>query len=122
MDDPLSWALEDPRCVEASDCRDMLWLRILDVKQALGARRYPADGTACAGSCDPLGLAGGTFALDVSGRIRGGHGRGRQPGGPVELDVAALSSIYLGACAPGDVGWLGTDPPAHAGRSASAPP
>jgi predicted acetyltransferase len=30
VDDPLAWALEDPRCIESSDHRDMLWLRILD--------------------------------------------------------------------------------------------
>ena len=45
VDDPLTWALQDPRCVDASDARDMLWLRILDVQKALGARRYSADGT-----------------------------------------------------------------------------
>ena len=44
VDDPLTWALDDPRCIDSSDSRDMLWLRILDVGQALEARHYPVDG------------------------------------------------------------------------------
>ena len=67
VDDPLPWALEDPRCVEASDHRDMLWLRILDAAQALGARRYSADGTLVLAVSDSLGFAAGTFALEVTG-------------------------------------------------------
>jgi predicted acetyltransferase len=27
LDDPLTWALSDPRCIDSSDSRDMLWLR-----------------------------------------------------------------------------------------------
>ena len=40
VDDPLTWALEDPRCIESAENADMLWLRILDTVKALGARRY----------------------------------------------------------------------------------
>lgn len=99
VDDPLRWALEDARCVEASTARDMLWLRILDVKQALEARHFPADGKLVLKVADPLGLAAGTFALDVNGGsavVTSADGAAAD----LELDVAALSSIYLGGVNP----------------------
>lgn len=99
VDDPLPWALEDPRCVDASDARDMLWLRILDVPKALAARHYPADGKLVLKVADPLGLTAGTFALDVNqgaAVVTEADGAGVD----LELDVAALSSIYLGGVHP----------------------
>ncbi len=99
VDDPLPWALVDPRCVDASEARDMLWLRVLDVQKALAARRYPADGRLVLDVADPLGLAGGTFALEVSG----GAGAVTDADGAaadLRLDVSALSSIYLGGVHP----------------------
>ena len=100
LDDPLTWALADPRCIDSSDSRDMLWLRILDTPTALEARRYPVDGRLVLEVLDPLGLTAGTYALDVSGgeaaveRVE----TGRDP--DLTLDVSALSSIYLGAVCP----------------------
>jgi predicted acetyltransferase len=104
VDDPLRWALEDARCVESSAARDMLWLRILDVKQALEARHYPADGRLVLNVADPLGLTGGTFTLEVDGgtaAITAAGGGTPDPGTPdLELGVAALSAIYLGGVNP----------------------
>lgn len=98
LDDPLAWALADPRCIDSSDSRDMLWLRILDVAQALEARRYPVDGRLVLEVLDSLGLTAGTFALDVSG---GEAAVESVYAGPdLTLDVSALSSIYLGAVCP----------------------
>jgi predicted acetyltransferase len=99
IDDPLPWALRDPRCVDASEARDMLWLRILDVQEALGARRYSADGTVVLAVGDSLGFAAGTFALTVTG------GEATVTPAPeaepdLSLDVADLGSIYLGAVCP----------------------
>ncbi|MDQ0850341.1 putative acetyltransferase [Arthrobacter sp. B3I9] len=99
VDDPLPWALEDARCVEASDARDMLWLRILDVKDALEARHYPADGRLVLHVSDSLGLADGRFALDVTCGAAVVTDAGGHPA-DLELDVAALSSIYLGGIHP----------------------
>ena len=99
VDDPLPWALRDPRCVDASAARDMLWLRILDVKKALAARHYPAEGRLVLTVSDPLGLTDGTFALTVDGGaavVTEADGADAD----LELDVAALSSIYLGAVHP----------------------
>lgn len=100
VDDPLTWALEDPRCIESSDHRDMLWLRILDTAAALAARRYSADGTLVVEVRDALGFAGGTFVLDVSG---GEATVTEAPAGSkpdLSLDIADLGSIYLGAVCP----------------------
>ncbi|MFP5313058.1 MAG: GNAT family N-acetyltransferase [Actinomycetes bacterium] len=100
VDDPLAWALADPRCIDASESRDMLWLRILDVPQALAARHFPADGRLVLDVADPLGLTAGTFALDVQGgeaaveRVTAGENV------DLVLDVSALSSIYLGGVNP----------------------
>jgi len=108
VDDPLAWALADARCIDASDSRDMLWLRILDVPQALAARHYPADGRLVLAVADPLGLTGGTFALDVKG---GGAAVERLPAdapADLALDVSALSSIYLGGVSPVTLKAAGT--------------
>ena len=78
----------------------MLWLRILDVAGALTARRYSADGTLIFEVSDTLGLASGTYRLEV----RDGEATltnasdGQSP--ELTLDVAELGSIYLGAVCP----------------------
>lgn len=100
VDDPLAWALTDSRCIDASDSRDMLWLRILDVPQALTARHYPADGRLVLDVRDPLGLTAGTFALDVQGGQAAVERISDGPAGDLVLDVSALSSIYLGGVCP----------------------
>ncbi|MCU1532454.1 MAG: acetyltransferase [Arthrobacter sp.] len=100
IDDPLTWALEDPRCIESGENADMLWLRILDTVKTLGARRYAADGSLLLGITDSLGFADGTYTLDVSG---GEATVTVAPAGTVPelvLDVAELGSIYLGAVCP----------------------
>lgn len=100
VDDPLVWALSDPRCVEASDHRDMLWLRILDGVRALGARRYAADGTLVLGIADALGFADGTFVVDVNGGEASVSAAAPDVRPDLSLDVADLGSIYLGAVCP----------------------
>ncbi|WP_457971497.1 GNAT family N-acetyltransferase [Arthrobacter sp. D1-17] len=100
VDDPLPWVLEDPRCIESSDQRDMLWLRILDSGTALAARRYSKDGVLTLKVTDALGMANGTWVIEVSG----GDARvtpapaGMRP--ELSLDVGELGSIYLGGVCP----------------------
>ena len=98
VDNPLSWALADSRCVSASNPRDLLWLRILDVQQALEARRFAADGTVVLRVADELGLTAGTFSLEVQDGVARVAASAAAP--DLELDIAALSSIYLGAVNP----------------------
>ncbi|MEV7604239.1 GNAT family N-acetyltransferase [Paenarthrobacter sp. NPDC089322] len=100
VDDPLGWALEDPRCIDASEVRDMLWLRILDVEEALSARKYATPGRLVLEVSDPLGLAGGTWALESDGGTAAlvEDASGLTP--DLSLDIADLASIYLGAVSP----------------------
>ena len=104
VDDPLGWALEDPRCIESSDHRDMLWLRILDVAGALTARRYSADGSLVFEVSDTLGFASGTYRLEVrDGEPHISSASSNLADGPapdLTLDIAELGSIYLGAVCP----------------------
>ena len=108
VDDPLPWALEDSRCVEASEPRDMLWLRILDVRQALEARHYPADGRLVFEVADPLGFARGTFALEVKAGQAAVEPLPDGAPADLALDVSALSSIYLGGVCPVTLKAAGT--------------
>lgn len=100
VDDPLTWALEDPRCIESSNHRDMLWLRVLDSGTALEARRYAKDGVLTLEVTDALDMAGGTYVLEVSG----GDARATPAAAGVRpeltLDVAELGSVYLGGVCP----------------------
>ncbi|WP_427846462.1 GNAT family N-acetyltransferase [Cryobacterium arcticum] len=98
VDNPLTWALTDARCVKASNPRDLLWLRILDVRRALEARQFATDGTVVLRVTDGLGLTAGTFALEVQGGTARVIASAAAP--DLELDIAALSSIYLGAVNP----------------------
>jgi predicted acetyltransferase len=98
VDNPLNWALTDSRCVAASNPRDLLWLRILDVRQALEARHFAADGTVVLKVTDGLGLTAGTFELEVQGGAARVTTSTATP--DLELDIAALSSLYLGAVNP----------------------
>lgn len=99
-DDPLTWALEDPRCIESSDHRDMLWLRILDTATALAARHYSADGSLVLEVRDALGFAGGTFILGVSGGEANVTAAPADAEPELSLDIADLGSVYLGAVCP----------------------
>jgi predicted acetyltransferase len=100
VDDPLGWALSDPRCIDASDSRDMLWLRLLDVPAALAARHYPADGRLVLAVGDPLGLAAGTFVLETDGGRPAVERVSLDTPADLVLDIAALSSIFLGGVCP----------------------
>ena len=99
LEDPLPWALADRRRYKVTGVDDVLWLRILDTPAALEARGYFGDGVLELSVTDPMGLAGGTWRLDVTeGHARvspvtaGGSGPAR-----AEIDIDALGSLYLGS-------------------------
>ncbi|WP_255405642.1 GNAT family N-acetyltransferase [Sinomonas sp. R1AF57] len=100
-DDPLVWALEDSRVVRAETARDMLWLRILDVGAALEARRYAHDGELILRVDDALGLAAGRYRLAVVDGTATVEALGTPDGeAQVSLDIADLSSVYVGGVSP----------------------
>lgn len=94
VDDPLPWALTDPRVVHVTAESDTLWVRVLDVPAALEGRPWGADGEVVLEVDDPLGHAAGRF------RVRTENGRARvelttsDPG--VRLSAETLGSLYLG--------------------------
>ncbi len=100
VDDPLPWALADRRCYRVTGHEDVLWVRLLDVAQALEGRGYRSSGRLVFEVSDALGLAGGTYQLTVTG----GRGRVERVASDsdvdVVLDIAALGSLYLGGVSP----------------------
>src|SRR5271165_3576927 len=54
VDDPLPWLLVDRRAARVTAVHDETWLRIIDVQQALSARRYQGDGAITIAVNDPL--------------------------------------------------------------------
>jgi len=104
VDDPLPWMLADPRAVHTTARREHLWLRVLDVTAALGARPYAVSGSALLRVSDPMGFAAGDWMLEVAsdGVATVAPASARladhpSPGTPVvALDVAELGSLLLG--------------------------
>lgn len=97
VDEPIRWLLGDGRALEQTGASDFLWLRLLDVPQALEARSYATPGR---------------LVLDVVDDDLGGYGSGRyllecaQDGTAacaitsaepdLRLSQRALASVYLG--------------------------
>ncbi len=96
VDEPARWLLGDGRALEQVSREDAVWVRLLDVPKALGARGY-----ACAGA----------VVFDVDDPAPGGYGAGRvlveSDGGAarctptrhspdLQVTQRALASCYLG--------------------------
>ena len=94
LSDPLPWALGDRRRYSVSGGEDGVWLRILDVPSALTTRNYHASGEVTFTVTDQLGITDGGYRLAV----HGGQVEVDRVDGSTELilDVADLSSLYLG--------------------------
>jgi predicted acetyltransferase len=119
VDDVLPWLLVDARHAKQTSCYDMLWLRPLDVARLLTTRSYGTSGRVVLEIDDPLGLAGGRFALDAS------------PDGATCITTTESAELTvpirtLGAACLGDVrldtlqraGWLDEHAPGAATRGA----
>jgi predicted acetyltransferase len=66
VDELLPWLLVDGRAAKETARHDFVWVRPLDVPALLTARTYATTGRVVVEVVDDQGLAGGTFALDVS--------------------------------------------------------
>lgn len=93
LDDPLPLLFTDLRRVETTSTREGMWLRVLDVEAALGARTYGVEIDAVLEVLDPL-------AGDGRYRLRGGPDGAtctRTDAVPdLRIGVGALGSAYLG--------------------------
>ncbi|MFD7558755.1 GNAT family N-acetyltransferase [Streptomyces sp. NPDC059835] len=91
-DDLVADLLPDPRSARTVTAADFLWVRLLDVVRALGARSYAVPGILVLEVTDAAGLSDGRYRLDAG---TGACERTEEPADLV-LDVAALGSLYLG--------------------------
>jgi predicted acetyltransferase len=90
VDHPLWWLLASPRYMKPR-ISDGLWVRLVDVGEALSARRYATDGAVVFDVADD-------FCPWNAGRWRlaGGRAKRTTAAAQIRCDVSALGSAYLG--------------------------
>ncbi|QES55343.1 GNAT family N-acetyltransferase [Streptomyces venezuelae] len=84
--------LPDPRSARVVTAADFLWVRVLDVVRALGARTYEVPGVLVLEVTDENGPAAGRYRLDAGTGVCERTGEAAD----LRLDVAELGSLYLG--------------------------
>ncbi|MEE6178252.1 GNAT family N-acetyltransferase [Mycobacterium sp. 050134] len=91
LDDPLPWLLSDRRAARVTTVHDETWLRVIDARQALTARRYAGDGEVTVAVDDPL-LPSNSAAFTIT--ADGALATDRRP----QLTVGAegLAAVLLG--------------------------
>ncbi len=94
IDESLVWLLVDGRSLRQTGRFDFIWVRVLDVAAALSGRRYATDGRLVIEVIDPLGIAGGRFALE--GGATGATCVSTGASADLTFPVDALGSVYLG--------------------------
>jgi predicted acetyltransferase len=107
IDDPTPLGLHDGRRAKLTDRSDHLWARILRVPEALTARTYGSTGRLVLEIDDPLGFAGGRFALDAS--PSGATCEPTTESADLVLPVSSLGAAYLGGVSVGRLaaaGWV----------------
>ncbi|MET9525856.1 GNAT family N-acetyltransferase [Streptomyces coeruleorubidus] len=95
---PLRWQLADFRAGQVSDAMDWLWVRLLDIPQALTARGWFTDGELVLDVDDPFLGEHGRYLLTVREGKADCIPTDREP--DLSLDVRDLGSVYLGGTAP----------------------
>lgn len=99
VDDPVLIEADRYRAISVRT-RESIWLRLLDVPAALVGRRYERDDALVIAVEDRMGLAAGTFRLEVvDGQATCDAVPGASPAAAhpdVTLDVSALGVIFAG--------------------------
>jgi predicted acetyltransferase len=104
VEEPVQWQISDARAAVKSNETDHLWLRILDVKSTLEARRYSSEGVFVLEISDELGIAHGVYLLTI---LQGGRAEveklddagGYADNSRLRMSVAELGAIFLGGVA-----------------------
>jgi predicted acetyltransferase len=91
VDDPLPWLLVDRRAARVTAIHDETWLRIIDVQQALSARRYEGDGTVTIAVNDLL-LPKNSATLTIA--PSGAEPTDRRP--ELHVGIEGLAAVLLG--------------------------
>ena len=94
IDDPLPWRLEDPRRLERS-LGDHIWLRLVDVEEALTSRSYAEAGGLILRVRDEFcPWNDGIYALEAG--VGGAECTRSEREPQIELGVSDLAAAYLG--------------------------
>jgi predicted acetyltransferase len=91
LDDPLPLLLVDRRAARVAAVHDETWLRIVDARKALAARRYEGDGAVTIAVNDPL-----LQNNSVSFAISGGGAEPTEQRPQVHVGVEGLGAVLLG--------------------------
>jgi predicted acetyltransferase len=91
IDDPLPWLLVDRRAARVTAVHDETWLRIIDVQQALSARRYEGDRAVTIAVNDSL-LPTNSAAFTIA--PSGAEPSDRHP--ELHVGVEGLAAVLLG--------------------------
>jgi predicted acetyltransferase len=105
VEDPLRWHLDDARAIGERERADLLWLRILDLPQALTGRSYLTTGAVVLEVDDPLGFASGRFRLEAT--PTGATCIPTDAAADLAFSVQVLSSAYLGGYTLASMGDAG---------------
>jgi predicted acetyltransferase len=95
QDEPLPWMLRDGRRVRVTSSKDFLWVRVLDVEAALGARAYGSDDSVVVEVAGPPGQSSGRFRLRCGGPGEATCGR-TDRAADLAVDLVHLGAAYLG--------------------------
>ncbi|MGH2611330.1 MAG: sterol carrier protein domain-containing protein, partial [Tepidiformaceae bacterium] len=94
VDEPLYWMLADSRRLERKSY-DSIWVRLVDIEQSLGGRKYSTEGRVVFRVNDPfLPWCDGTFELE--GGEDGAICRATNATPDLALSAADLATVYLG--------------------------
>lgn len=94
-DEPLRWLLADPRRMRTTIHVDQTWLRLVDVPNALAARRYTGSGKIVFEVADPfLGWNEGRYSLEVDDGLPRVKRVRTSP--DITIEARDLGATYLG--------------------------
>ena len=95
VDDPVRWRLVEPRQLRTQERFDLLWVRLVDVADALARRRYAVDDSLVVRVVDRfLERNDGCYRLTADGDDVRCERSDEAPA--LTLDVSALGATYLG--------------------------
>lgn len=95
LSERLPWLLTDARHAQVSDVTDGMWLRLLDVPEALAARRYEQEQRLVVEVVDPEAV-GGRVRVRLDGGPDGATAKVTTESADLTVGAAALGAAYLG--------------------------
>jgi predicted acetyltransferase len=91
----LPWLMTNARALDTSDMGDGMWVRLMDIARALGARTYEREGSIVLEVVDRE-APGGRTRVKLDAGPSGATCTETDDSADLTLDVAAISAAYLG--------------------------